>query len=155
MALRYRYDGRPGLSLGYLMRRLSAFFLFWREKEELPAFLAQYAAEGVRAMPAAERTLFPAFQKCQACSLCTFSCSAVRDGVAPPAFEPKYLMLGQGRSAPEAELALDEWIPCVQCSGCTVECPVDVPIHEMGQAIIDRRRRLTESQTAESGSAPA
>ena len=152
MALRYRYDGRRGLSFRFQLRRLARLFLFWRKEQELPDFLARYAADGVRAIPAAERNLFPAFQKCQACSLCTFSCSAVRDGIAPPAFEPKYLMLGQGRSALEAELALDEWIPCVQCSGCTVECPVDVPIHEMGQAIVERRRRLTESQTDATGS---
>lgn len=151
MALKSRFAGRPWLKLRYLARRVYHLFRFWKKEEGLPEFLSRYGADGARTIPRDERALFPSFEKCQACSLCTFSCAAVRDGIAPPAFEPKYLLLAFGRSP---ELAVDDWVPCAACSGCTVECPVDAPIHAMAQNIVDRLRKLGELSAAGSAKPP-
>lgn len=116
---------------------------FWKKSEPgLVTFLGHFGGDGVYEVSKRERAQFPSYSKCHACSLCTFSCTAVRDGNAPFDFEPKFIMLGYGRSPHEAEYFLEEWLPCLGCKRCTVECPNDVPIHAMASQIIERQKKL-------------
>jgi heterodisulfide reductase subunit C len=122
-----------------LLRRL---FFSWKPEKGLEKFFENYSADAILTVSENERSQFPSYQKCQACSLCTFSCSALHEGRAPSSFEPKFIMLGYGRSSHESEYYLEEWLPCVECKACTVECPNDVPVHTMAQQIIERRHRV-------------
>ncbi|MBI1861390.1 MAG: hypothetical protein HYR96_10780 [Deltaproteobacteria bacterium] len=124
---------------GHLFLRM---LFFWRRRPNSQKFLNHFRADGIFPVSANERNLMPSLEKCQACSLCTFSCTAVLKGTAPAAFEPKYLMLGPGRSPHESEFFLEEWVPCAQCDECTVLCPNNVPIHAMGQVIVERRKNF-------------
>jgi heterodisulfide reductase subunit C len=126
------------LFVSQLLRRLT----LRKPSAGLDRFLSQYAADAVTAVSEGERLRFPGFQKCLACSQCTFSCAAIRDDRAPSAFEPKYLLLSLGRSSHETEFSLPEWIPCLECESCTVECPNDVPVHEMAEQWRERRNRV-------------
>jgi heterodisulfide reductase subunit C len=141
VALKSRFEGRRWLKLRYFLRRAYHLFLFWQKEEGLAPFLARHKAEGLWTLSREARALAPSFEKCQVCSLCTFTCAAVRDGTAPPAFEPKYLLVALGRAP---ELSVEEWVPCAACTACTVECPVDVPIHAMAQSIVEGSRRFAE-----------
>jgi len=73
-------------------------------------------------------------QNCISCSLCTFSCSAIKNGTAPVGYEPKQLVLWISKN-PNLEVSQLENIPCVECAGCVVECPRGVPIHQLGEAL--------------------
>jgi len=117
-------------------------FLAWKPENGLQTFLEHYAGDAIFPVSESERSSFPAYQKCQACSLCTFSCVAIQEGRAPSSFEPKFIMLGYGRSSHESEFFLEEWLPCIECQACTVTCPNDVPVHAMAQQIIDRRKQI-------------
>ena len=123
----------------HLVRRA---FLFWRKKDGLRQFLALYGGDAIYPVSEKERAAMPGFQKCQVCSLCTFTCKAVLDGKAPGNFEPKFLMIGYGRSSHEAEFFLEEWLPCYECRSCTVVCPNDVPLHDMAETIVERRKHV-------------
>lgn len=63
------------------------------------------------------------YSLCVGCSACTLTCRAVRDGVAPPWFEPKqrFLIPLTGEAAKS--------YPCETCGKCTALCPVGVPLH--------------------------
>lgn len=125
------------LFFGHLFFR--ALF-FWMPKGDSARFLTNFRSDGIFPIGESERSQMASYQRCQACSLCTFSCTAVKNGTAPAAFEPKYLMLGPGRSSHESEFFLEEWVPCTECTECVVLCPNDVPIHEMAMRIIERRK---------------
>jgi heterodisulfide reductase subunit C len=117
-------------------------FFFLRRRRARQNILARYSPDGIYALPEAERAAFPSYQKCLACSLCTFSCQAIASGRAPASFEPKYLFFAYGRSSADSEVFREQWLPCTECSACTVECPNGAPIHAMAQQIIDRRKRV-------------
>ena len=130
--------------LTYLFcRQLSRrILLFWRRRKGLTTFLEQYAPDYAFATGKLERELLPQFQKCLNCSLCSFSCSALKEGRGPAGFEPKYLPLSAVRSAHESEIFIEDWLPCLDCPDCTVACPNDVPIRAIANTIIARRNRL-------------
>lgn len=128
-----------GLFFWHLFTRLFSPF---RKRRGLTHFLAQYAADAITPVGEEERQALPRYSRCIACSLCTFSCDAVKRGLAPSDFEPKFLLLGYGRSAHESEYFFEEWLPCVECRECTVKCPTHVPIHAAAQLILERRKRL-------------
>jgi len=130
------------LAIQFFIHLFGRIFLFWRKRKGLDQFLSQYAADAIYPITPGERKLFPSYQRCQVCSLCTFSCVAIQLGKAPSDFEPKFLMLGYGRSPHESEVFLDEWMPCYECKSCTILCPNDVPIHTMAKQIKKRRERL-------------
>jgi heterodisulfide reductase subunit C len=115
---------------------------FWNRRQARQTLLARYRADSLTAVSENERASFPRFQKCLACSLCTFSCTAIREGRAVASFEPKFLMLAYGRSSRDSEVFREEWFPCAECGACTVECPNDVPIHALIETIRARRGGL-------------
>ncbi len=123
----------------HLLRRV---FFFWRKTHGLNKFLEYFSLDAITPVEESEREIFPSFQKCINCSLCTFSCTAIQQGKAPSGFEPKFILLGLGRSPHESEIFLEEWLPCIECGHCQVLCPNDVPIHKMGEVIIQRRQRV-------------
>ncbi len=133
-----RFLARVALAVTFLFHLLSRFVVFWRQRNNSEVFLGHFRHDGILPIGTLEREQMASYQKCQACSLCTFTCTAVLDGSAPAGFEPKYLMLGPGRSPHEAGILLTEWIPCAQCEACTTLCPNDVPIHAMAERIIER-----------------
>lgn len=137
-----KWIAKVALAITFLTHLLARIIFFWRRVENSERFLANYRADGIFPVGGVERDQMASFQRCQACSLCTFSCSAIKEGSAPPAFEPKYLMLGPSRSAHEGNVMLDEWIPCAKCSVCTVLCPNDVPIHAVVERIQERRKNF-------------
>ena len=130
------------LAMTFFWHLFLKLIFFWRPRVDSEKFLNNFRADGIFPVSPRERQLMPALERCQACSLCTFSCAAVKEGKAPAAFEPKYLMLGPGRSPHESEFFLEEWVPCTECAACTVLCPNDVPIHDMGEIIIERRKNF-------------
>jgi len=133
-----------------LVRHLAKRTLFfWKKKPGLATFIKQYSADAIFPVTEAERSHFPVSQKCQACSLCTLSCAALREGRAASSFEPKFIMLGYSRSSHESEFFLEDWLPCLGCDACTVECPNEVPVHAVAQQIIDRRNRIGFRQGAD------
>lgn len=136
-----KWQAKVYLACLFFYRLFARFFLFWRRRKGLEHFLKHYSADAVSPVTPSERFHFASFQKCQVCSLCTFSCTAVKEARCPGNFEPKFLMLGYGRSSHEAEYFLEEWLPCYECGACVVECPNDVPIHAMANEIISRRER--------------
>lgn len=123
----------------HLVRRS---FIFWRKGQGLKKFLDNYASDAVTSVSPIERKNLASFQRCLACSFCSFSCEAILEGRGPVGFEPKYLILSAGRSAHESEVFLEDWLPCLECDACTVVCPNDVPVHAAATQIIDRRNRL-------------
>ena len=131
---------RARIILGYWF---AAAFLgrlkFWRRRQVREALLTRYRLDGIFATSEADRAGFTGFQKCVACSLCTFSCTAIREGRAPASFEPKFAILAYGRSAADSEVFREEWLPCATCNACTVECPSDVPLHRMIELVLLRR----------------
>jgi len=137
-----RYQAKAVLASLFIRHLFRRVVFFWRPHKGLPTFLANYQSDAIFPVTPNERALMPSFQKCQACSLCTFSCTAILQGKAPASFEPKFLMLGYGRSSHEAEYFLEEWLPCLECGKCEVNCPNDVPVHEMAETIRERRERL-------------
>ena len=115
---------------------------FLRKRNRIEEFLENYALDGILPVESAERSLMPLSQACQNCSLCTLSCSALRQGTAPSGFEPKYILLALGRSSHESEIFMETWVPCVECSECTVLSPVGVPVHGVASLIVARRNRV-------------
>lgn len=138
----HKIEAKFYLAIGFLLHLMKRIFLFWKRPRGLKDFLSQYAADGIFPVTREERSRYPSFERCQACSLCTFSCEAIVAGRAPSAFEPKYILLSLGRSPHESEVFLEEWLPCYECEKCSVTCPNQVPVHEMAQEIIERRNRL-------------
>lgn len=130
------------LSVLFFYHLIKRVCLFWRRRGGFEQFMKQYHADGILPVSARERALTPSYQSCQTCSLCTFSCTAVQKGTAPSDFEPKFIMLGYGRSPHESEIFLEEWLPCLECETCHILCPNEVPIHAMASQIIERRKRL-------------
>ena len=126
--------------------RLKRWVLFWRDDTALDQVLAQYGPDRLYRVLGEDRARAPAFQKCIACSLCTFSCRAVREGMAPPSFEPKQLAIGFGRGAIANPQLPAAWAPCASCDHCTVECPNDVPVHAIAESLIGMRKTLTSSE---------
>lgn len=137
-----RWKAKLALAFLFFAHLFKRAFFLWKRRSELPRFLSFYAADAITPISEAERSRFPSFQRCQICSLCTFSCSAIQQGRAPGSFEPKFLMTGFGRSSHESEYFLPEWLPCAECAECTVKCPNDVPVHAMAEQIIERRKNL-------------
>ena len=135
---------RARMILGYWFA--AAFLgrlMFWRRRLIRETLLARYGADGIFATSENERAKFPGFQKCVACSLCTFSCAAIREGRAPSSFEPKYVLLAYGRSAADSAVFRKEWLPCSECNACTIECPSDVPLHQLIELVLLRRTERT------------
>lgn len=130
------------LGVLFFIHLIDRYLFFWRKRKSLRDFWSHYASDAIAPVGTEERENFPSYQKCQVCSLCTFSCEAIIEGRAPSSFEPKYLLLGPGRSAHEAEYLFDDWLPCFECQRCTVECPNNVPIHAMADMIVERRKRF-------------
>lgn len=141
MSLR-RLEAKAVLAGLFFLHLFKRVVFFWKPHRGLTTFLGNYQSDAIFPVTPNERALMPSFEKCQACSLCTFSCTAVQQGKAPASFEPKFLMLGYGRSGHEAEYYLEEWLPCLECGKCEVNCPNDVPIHEMAETIRTRRENL-------------
>lgn len=137
-----RLQAKLVLAVLFIWHLLSRLFLPFRKRRGLGEFLAQYAPDAITPMGEEERKQLPEFSRCLACSLCTFSCEAIKQGRAPSDFEPKFLLLGYGRSAHEAEYFFEEWLPCLECRECTVDCPTHVPVHAAGQLVIERRKRV-------------
>lgn len=127
------------LFIGQLVHRL---LFFWQRPSGLARFLSQYAADGISSVSSPERQSFPSYQRCQVCSLCTFSCTAIKEGRAPSGFEPKFILVGLTRSSNESEFFLEEWVPCLECEACRVECPNDVPVHAAAEQIREWRSRV-------------
>ena len=139
----HKFQAKLALALIFFRHLFLRALFFWRKPGGLPKFLGHFAADAISPISLHEREVFPQLQRCQNCSLCTFSCVAVQNGKAPSGFEPKFLMLGLGRSSHESEYFLEEWLPCAECEACTVVCPNDVPVHEMATVILERRKQLT------------
>lgn len=138
----HKIQAKLVLAVLFFLHLLKRIFFFWRKPRGLEFFLEQFAQDGIFPISPSERTLFPLLQKCQACSLCTFSCTSIIEGKAPSNFEPKLLLLGFGRSTHESENLFDDWLPCLECKSCQVLCPNDVPVHQMANQIIARRSHL-------------
>lgn len=115
----------------------------WKARPQLARLLELHAggAENppIVVVAAEERKHATDYERCQVCSLCTFSCVAVREGTAPPAFEPKQLILGPGRAPGDGAYTWELWVPCATCGKCTVECPNEVPVHRIAEEIARRR----------------
>ena len=129
----HKFTAKLALAVQFLAHLFYRVLFFWKHQQNLLRFQNNFRADGIFPMGKKERVLMPDLQRCQACSLCTFTCTAVIQGTAPAAFEPKYLMLGAGRSSHEGEFFLEEWVPCAECEECVVLCPNDVPVHAMAE----------------------
>lgn len=137
-----KFQAKLALAWMFLIHLIKRVVFFWRKTPGLSRFLEVYAADAIFPISEKERAKFPSYEKCQICSLCTFTCEAVKQGSAPSSFEPKFILTGYGRSSHESEYFLEEWLPCLECQSCTIECPNDVPVHEMATQILERRNRL-------------
>lgn len=141
MSLRL-YSIRLFLLLDRNWRKTVRGILFWRRHQGTEAFLARYKTEQVVALSESDRARGLEFEKCQACSYCTLSCKAVVEGAAPPSFEPKMLATVFGKNRHETEVFVDAWFPCASCGACTVQCPTDVPLHDLVEQILARRAKV-------------
>ncbi|MBY0370793.1 (Fe-S)-binding protein [bacterium] len=115
---------------------------FWRRQRGVEAFLARYKADQVVAVSEQERLQSTDLEKCQVCSLCTPTCTAVQAGTAPASFEPKMLLSVFARHSHDSEVFLEEWLACSECNACTVECPTGVPVHAAVDLVLDRRAQV-------------
>lgn len=147
MGSRFRkWEAKAVLAYLFFRHLFLKVLLFWRkDKNSLAKFFTNYREDFIFPVSEAQRGKLADFQRCQACSLCTFSCEAVQTGRAPASFEPKYLLLSSGRSSHESAFFSDAWLPCVACKTCTVQCPNDVPIHDMAEEILSRFKVLGKS----------
>ena len=136
------FRAKAALAFLFFVHLLHRCVFFWRPARGLRTFLSNYELDSVFSVSEFERRMMPHFQKCQACSLCTFSCLAIQEGKAPMKFEPKMIMLGFSRSAHEAQYAYEDWLPCIECDACSVICPNQVPIHEAVQLVLERRNQI-------------
>jgi len=125
-----------------LWRRCERILFFWKAGRGAEAFLEHYRGDQILAVTPTERTRAPEFEKCVACSLCTFSCQAIRKQDAPESFEPKLIVGVFAKRSHDSEVFLEEWFPCARCGSCTVLCPNEVPIHAMVEQVLGRRNRL-------------
>lgn len=137
-----KYQSKGVLAVLFFSHLIHQLFFFWKPRKGLRRFLANYAQDAITTVSQHERTWLPSYERCQNCSLCTFSCEGIQQGKGHPSFEPKMLMLGYGRSSHESEYFLEDWVPCIECGECTVQCPNQVPIHAMLEEIRDRRSQL-------------
>lgn len=109
-----------------------------RRGDELEALLNQYQDASLKVPALEERSAILAAQACVSCSACALSCRAIREGQAPPAFEPKLLVLELGHSKTQAVAAFEAWSVCARCSDCTARCPFGVPIHRVAEHFVTR-----------------
>ena len=130
------------LAVDRFWRRCTRLIFFWRAARGAETFLERYRADHVLAITADERAAAPSYEKCVLCSLCTFSCTAIRNASAPPGFEPKLLVGVFGKHTHESEVFLEDWYPCAKCDACTVICPNEVPIHAIVAQVTQRRQKL-------------
>lgn len=137
-----RTQAKAVLAALFFIHLFQRVIFFWRKRRGLPKFLANFSADGIGVVSPAEREGLALDSRCIACSLCTFSCTKIAEGTAPPQFEPKLLLLGFGRSAHEAEYATEDWLPCLECGSCTVVCPTHAPVHAAAERIRERRLKI-------------
>lgn len=142
LSLYRKLEAKLVLALLFFIHLIKRVVFFWRKPRGLNFFLDTFSEDSVFPVTPQERMLLPALSRCQACSLCSFSCSAIQGGKAPTGFEPKQILLVSARSSHESEIFLEEWLPCAECNACTVQCPTQVPIHEAVQLVMERRKRI-------------
>lgn len=122
--------------LRQLARRTGERAGILRRGDELEALLTQYQDASLKVPVAEERSAIVAAQACVSCSACALSCRAIREGHAPPAFEPKLLVLELGNSKTNATGTFEAWSVCARCGDCTARCPFGVPIHRVAEHFV-------------------
>ena len=132
--------------LRHLARRTSERAGLLRRGDELEALLTQYQDASLSVPALEERSAILAAQACVSCSACALSCRAIREGQAPPAFEPKLLVLELGHSKTNALAAFEAWSVCASCSDCTSHCPFGVPIHRVAEYFVKRGTEETKAE---------
>jgi heterodisulfide reductase subunit C len=112
-----------------------------RRGDELEALLEQYRDVALTLPALDERSSVLAAQACVSCSACTLRCRSVREGQAPPAFEPKLLVLELGNMRTRQTADFNAWSVCARCADCTARCPFGVPIHRLTKHVAGSERR--------------
>jgi len=132
--------------LRHLARRTGQRAGVLRRGDDLTALLTQYQDASLTMPAAEERSTILAAQACVSCSACALSCRAIREGQAPPGFEPKLLVLELGSSRSATTAAFDAWTVCARCSDCTARCPFGVPIHRVAEYFVRPQAESLETK---------
>lgn len=130
--------------LRHLARRTGERAGVLRRGDELEALLTQYRDTSLRLPETEERSAILAAEACVSCSACALGCRAIREGQAPPAFEPKLLVLELGNSRTTQTASFEAWSVCARCGDCTARCPFGVPIHQVAQQFLTREEVTPE-----------
>lgn len=127
--------------LRYVRHRTARAF-GWKKPGELSQLLEEHGESLTVAPNDVRRRLLEA-ERCMTCGACVAECSAIREGFAPPPFEPRLLVMATQSMNRELSDDVRAWAPCVQCKACDVACPFGVPVH----ALVERFRAPAKKPT--------
>lgn len=118
--------------------------LGWRRKPVeygLDKFLRNYREDHILPLTPEERAIFPGFQACVSCGLCTSQCALTRPAgrvSADAQLDPRALAVSYTRSIPEFWAARDIVRQCASCGLCEEVCPTGTPLRRMVRFMADK-----------------
>jgi len=107
----------------------------------LGKFLRNYREDHILPLTPEERAVFPSFEACVSCGLCTAECVLTRPAgslSAGATLDPRALAISYARSIPEFWAARDIVRRCQGCGLCEEVCPTDTPLKRMVRFMADK-----------------
>ncbi len=121
-----------------------------------PAFLGNYAHEGLIPLTAPEREQLTSFMRCIDCGMCDAVCPLVGKLERKNFGGPSLVALAYARATPDLGSVAPtlRHLPadCGACDKCVRICPTRVPLKDL---FVFANRKLTEVEAARTGLVPA
>jgi succinate dehydrogenase/fumarate reductase-like Fe-S protein len=142
--IRRRYSTYAFLTK-YLFRHFLSR-LWWtrrRSEGELSKFLHNYRDDHTLPLTPEEREVFPSFEVCVSCGLCTATClltAAPGNLSGSTRIDPRTLAIAYSRSIPDFWTARELVEKCRDCGLCEEICPTDAPLKRMMRFMTEKLR---------------
>jgi succinate dehydrogenase/fumarate reductase-like Fe-S protein len=107
----------------------------------LDKFLRNYREDHILPLTPEERAVFPSFQACISCGLCTAECVLTRPAgriAADAPLDPRAIAISYSRAIPEFWAARDIVRRCQSCGLCEEVCPTGAPLKRMVRFMADK-----------------
>jgi succinate dehydrogenase/fumarate reductase-like Fe-S protein len=111
----------------YMTRPFS--WLFRRNQEK--RFLSYYREDGIIRLTSEDRALMQNFSGCINCGLCDLQCIHFTREKKPRFMGPRLIAVSACKWPREFPQLLDAANMCLECEGCSVNCPYDISIPEI------------------------